>query len=332
MKKAFLFAMTFAGTFIGAGFATGQEIMSFFVLKSSGGIVFYIISCFLMTFICKRTADLCEKGALFFYKDLFGEFMGKFVFLISMLSLFSCFAATVAATGSLLSGENIMSFYEGAILMALLSVFICNHGIEGLYAVNGILTPFIIVFSVIFGLLSALNPEVQSVMSVSRAGKRILIPLWYGVLYAGYNVFSLIPVSIAAGKVKRAGYIIAFSVTAVAGAAVFLAISANLHTAILYELPFFETVRHISRISGKIYFFVLLFSLVTTASSCLYGFVNGIEALFKIKRKSIYIICAGGLFLSIPMGLSGIVRIVYPLFGAAGAAVILRILLKNKKK
>lgn len=332
MKKAFLFAMTLTGTFIGAGFATGQEILSFFVMQSPAGAVFYVFSCFIMLLICRMTAGREGVSAPEFYEELFGRKTGNAVFLISIFSLFACFSAAASGTGRLFEEFFALTYFEGVAAMIIVSILICRWGIEGLYVLNCILTPVIVLLSAVFGFISAANPDTVAVANVLHSTERMVTPAISAVLYAGYNIFPLIPVCLGAGEKDIRGYAVAFFVCSAAGIAVCLSLRTHYDAALLHELPFLSAVGGISSFASKAYSAVLLFALLTTAASCFYGFENGMREFFKIKRESIYIIAFAGLILMLPFGFSGIIQRVYPVFGAVGSAVMLFVVLKCRKK
>jgi hypothetical protein len=111
VKNSFSFAMTIVGTLIGAGFATGQELFSFFILRGGNSYIYFFISVMMMLlssliiYIYARNKNIRNIDNLFY--KLFGTWGASLFTLIITLFLFSCFTVTAAGAGVLFE-ENIL--------------------------------------------------------------------------------------------------------------------------------------------------------------------------------------------------------------------------------
>lgn len=143
MKQSVMVAFSYIAASIGAGFASGAEVVSFFVGYGKESIIGVILSCVLFAvFSCIMLKDCIE------YKiSDFGEYLNLImpdfckkitdtvVFVFMAISL----AAMSAAAGEILKDIFMLPNFLGVIIFSMLCVFLLNFSVAGLTKINGIL-------------------------------------------------------------------------------------------------------------------------------------------------------------------------------------------------
>ncbi len=320
MLQSFLFAFTLVGTFVGAGFATGQEMVSFFLLKNPENPLYFILSSLILFIALKIAAKISESDdTRSFYTKLFGKAFGSFLFLVSVVSLFICYGASAAGMGSIFFESFSLPYLLGAAILMLISFAAAGKGIKGINILNSILTPIIIISVVFFGLISATSTTAELITFKKNPGNSLV----YALLYAGYNIFPLIPITL---KKKKAtlSIILAFVFTSLCGTILFFALKEHINIALSSSVPFQEIIKSISKALGDIYAPVICIALATTGASCLYGFISHIEK--RVRKFPLYIILIAATLLFLLFGFKQTVRIIYPISGIFGVILIVRIL------
>ena len=170
MKNSLIFAFTVIGTIIGAGYATGQELFSFFIIKSNNGLWYFLFSSFLLItmsitiFLYSKNRKIYSTENLF--SNLFNKTLSKISIIISTLFLFACFCVTSAGTGSLFKESLNFPYFFGVITIILITYAAMQFDINGVFFINAMLTPVVIVSILLLGTLS-LNQthDVSSIFS-----------------------------------------------------------------------------------------------------------------------------------------------------------------------
>lgn len=288
------------GTCIGAGFLSGAELVRFFptspvlpaVLLSS--LLFFALT---SLFLLLGREHGGYHGALV---ALFGRGALPVKGILSLLSLIPC-AGMLAGLDALLPRFSPLLSLSG---LALVLLFL-RRGMKGISLLNAVLVPLLLAFVVAYArggtLNSALLPRGASGM---------------GAVYAGMNVLLAVPVLADVGKEAKRPVLSAFLASVLIAGCACLVLGAILREgegALRAELPFLRAM------GGKGAFCAAsALAILTSLGSSLYPLLRLCDGLRGKKRnaaKGIVPIAAFGLS---RLGLSGIVRIFYPVLGAAG--------------
>ena len=77
-KNILKIAFIYTGTLLGAGFATGKELVSFFAIFDKFGIIGFFISCFLLSFCAISILNCVYSTNAITYKDFMSSLFGKY--------------------------------------------------------------------------------------------------------------------------------------------------------------------------------------------------------------------------------------------------------------
>ena len=141
-------AATYIGTVVGAGFATGQEILQFFTKFGIMGLAGILVSTIMFILFGYIIMDLGKKlGAhshleIIKYSD--NGMTGKIVDSIITFFLFGSFTSMIAGTGALFIQQFGLTSLMGNILMAVITAVTVLTGINGVINSISFVVPFLL--------------------------------------------------------------------------------------------------------------------------------------------------------------------------------------------
>lgn len=339
---------TYIGAVIGAGYATGQEVLQFFVGYGYKGIIGVILAGLLFCVFGVLFMELGHKLQVSNHKPvltyLCGNFVGKLFDLIIVFFLFGVYTIMIAGGGAALNqyfGINLFvgkTIITAAVLVTLLLGFssaLTALGITSQLIIGVTLTvSCIVIFSDFSGIRSA--NEVLKHIDVAQA-----TPFWWSsaVIYVSYCTIPTIPVLIAIGNTESNMDVIIKSgifggVALGAGIlCLMLALLSKLKHIYYLQIPFLEIANHIHPIIGIILVVIILAAVYTTAVPMLYGISARYtkEGTHRFRLFTILLAIAAFILSIFPFNV--LVGTVYPLMGYIGLVVmfsaIYKVLLKK---
>lgn len=347
LKNIYKTIFVIIGTIIGAGFASGQEIYSFFNIYGIKGIIGIFISAVLISYIIYKTFNIIIKNDINNYQEFLTEIIPKkfaknriLKFTINnIINIFLLISFNIMISGFatyFLQELNIKKIY-GSILVIVLLLIILSKNIEGVVKINLYLIPILIIFIVFLGSKQIVNIDVQSV----RQYKPISFIL-SSVLYASYNSISLVPILISLKKYINNNNEIKFIsiinaiILIILSIIIFFLMNSYICEIENIEIPIVYIANMLGSIFKYIYGLVILMAIFTTAVSTGYGFLNNVTKTKKNYNTLLLIICILAIVIS-QLKFSNLINILYPIFGYLGIIQIIFIIyktntLKNKFK
>lgn len=328
MKDIFVCVFIIIGTVIGAGFASGQEILSFFNRFGSWGMAGIFLACSIMGLVTTIMIVLINKNKIENYEELVNK--SEFIIGIMQIFLFMCFSIMMAG----LITFFVQSFGVSDIVSKIISFFLCVvlllKRFEGIEKVNAILIPL-----VILGILLLLFNRYDA--SVLDLNGEIVIPASFtnnwcisALLYASYNLIILFPVltnfkryNLSVMKAIIVGGIFTFFLTVMAMIIYF--VCDKFYPEILtIEIPTLRIAQLCGNYISVFYSAVILFAILTTAFSTGYSFLS--MKAEKNYVRNVFIMCIAALMFS-NIGFAELINTFFPLFGILGIAQIVIIII-----
>jgi uncharacterized membrane protein YkvI len=332
--KSIQIAATYIGTVVGAGFASGQEILAFFTSYGHWGTVGILLATVLFVWLGYKmmwiSYRLKTPSYESFNQRLFGPALGRAINLLVFITLFGVTTVMLAGAGSILEEQFKLPYLAGVSATALLGILVLRQGLERLLTVNSIIVPTMLLFS----LLILFNGNANSPLPVQ-------VPttfefLWKAVLYVSFNLAMaqsvLIPIgcSIRDPRVlKRA----AFLGGSCLGGMLIIAHSAmlaNWDDVRFMDIPIVYITDQWNAPLQYFFVFVLYSEIYTTMISNVYGIAQQLTELFAVREQVCYIVLFSVSFLLCLVGYSQLLLFLYPLFGYLGLATLFRISLLNR--
>jgi uncharacterized membrane protein YkvI len=345
LKNVLTISMVIIGSIIGAGFASGQEINSFFYKFGIIGILGIIISIFLISLIIYKVFLIIKKENINTYKNFLeiifeNKINNKNKYLnisnitniIINIFLIISFFIMIAGFGAYFEQEYNMNAVIGSGILAVICLIIFMNNIEGLVKINKYLVPILIFFMIIIGMRNINNINIIEINN-EKIMQNIFPAILSGITYASYNILLLIPVLITLkNKIKKNNIFFISIFTGI----ILLVLSLIIYFLLInikininkIEMPAVYVVGKYFPELKKIYEFIIITSILTTA------FSEGISILENIsKNKKSYtqfavVLCITSVIFS-KIGFSNLINLLYPIFGILGFSQIF-IILKYK--
>ena len=320
MLKAILVII---GTIIGAGFASGKEIFTFFNVYGIYGILGIFLAELLIGFIIYKTFNIILKCNISRYSNFISVVITKSNFgnlvicNIVNIFLFISFVVMVAGFSAYFSQEFNLPNIFGAVIISVLAFLTFLKSIQGIVKINTYFIPFLIIIVLLLGLnnLTCFNNFEFHTTYVSFP--------WFisSFLYASYNLIIVIPILISLNKyvctIKKAKMVSigVFFFLFIMSIILFFVLNNYFFNIEDIELPTVLIATKTGIIFKYVCGFTILIAIFTTAISSGYSFLS----YFNIQNRKWYIIlCFLLCFISILLsniGFSYLLNLLYPILG-----------------
>lgn len=200
---AFQIAAVYVGTVVGAGFATGREIVEFFTRFGFIGFVGILMSGYIFIYLGSKLMRISAKIGARSYQEfnvyLFGKYIGSVINIVMLIMLLGVCAVMLSGAGAVFSEQLGLSKAIGLMVTIGLSILVMIVGIKGLFAVNTIVVPVMIGFSFLLMFLSVKLPnfleQIVFIPYVEDGWKAVVAPFSYTALNLGLAQAVLVPVA-----------------------------------------------------------------------------------------------------------------------------------------
>lgn len=332
MKKSFVFTFTMAiiSAIVGAGFASGKEIFTFFAKYSFWGIPLVLI-CGLMFFwvffmFSKIGQEIKPKSISDLTSKIFGK-AGTMVDIAFVISSFITLSSMLAGADSAMQmtfGER-YTFCYASIAICLASTVLVSFGLKHIYKMTDILIPTMLVFIMLvcgaflfFGQHQSASPSNFS----GHAFEMALSPLLYVAMNTFTNIFIIAKSGMYLDKkqTKKATILSAIMLTGMI-LLTLVCILLGGNDIILADMPMLKLAFSVNSFFGISYSVILFFAIFTTIIVSGYTIVAWLNNFVKSKFLCCAITMTVGFVFS-RFGFSTIVSIFYPMEGIFGAIFI----------
>ncbi|WP_027339664.1 YkvI family membrane protein [Halonatronum saccharophilum] len=332
MKKSLQVALIYIGAVIGAGFASGQEILQFFVIYGNKGLFGILLSALFFSFLGVSFLSMSYNLNVNDYKELFYKVGGKRVGFLSdwILTLFLVGSLIVMLSGSKEVVGELFAIPGGlGLLLTIIIVAGANYyGVEGIVKLNVIFIPLLI------GILVFTSINLTEAFDYNFKEEVIgLRWLSSSFIYTGYNLILaltvLLPLTLEYDKKELLSGIFIGGVL-LGGLALTIA-----HILYLYypaisksEVPVLNIIYVYKRGLYYPYAITLWAAMITTATCNLYVLVDRLNKDYNISRgKGLFYI----LFLIVPitrLPFSKLVELIYPQLGRISLGLFSLLMIK----
>ncbi len=327
----FKIAATFIGTIIGAGFASGQEILQFFGYYGLSGIAGVILTAILFTvygYIILYIGYKCQaKSHQEVLKYVGGDWLGNLMDIVITLFLLGTFTAMVAGGGAIIKEQFNYPFFLGNIIMLVVSMGTTILGLKGIMNAVSSMVPLLLIsifvlpvytiYQESFSFLLNLNEVVIMDGPVSN---------WFlsGLIYVSYNLILSIAVMGPMGaEVQNKKH---FKRAAVMGGiglglgafAILLPLLSNMPEIINYEIPLIYITDDFAFWIQIFYSLILLIEIYTTAVGNLFGVAARFRSSYGLSYQTNVIIIGGIALIFSQFGFSNLIHYFYPVVGYTG--------------
>lgn len=328
-------AAIYGSIFLGAGFASGQELMQYFAYFGRLGLFGIMIAGLLFAFTGWAVLRICKREGLENYHQLmcylFGPKFGKLMECMVSIFLFCLLVAMLAGAGATGHEAFGFSFSLSALITALLVFLVLCFGLNGIVKINLYLAPFMLLGGIFIGLFSFFT-YARPVFAILSAGTLTIAWILSAVIYASYNLVTGVPILAAVSKIATTkkdamiGGLLGGGIITLVGICMVLPIFLHYTTVVRLEIPFLYIAAYHGDIFRLFYLAVLISAIITTAACNAFAVSEWLKAQgFSGRIKIAAGICIAALVFS-HIGFSNIVAYVYPAFGFLGLFKIIVVL------
>ena len=325
-------ASVYGGLILGAGFASGREIVSFFVAYGYMGIVGLLLSGVIFSFVGFAVMDICMQEKIDSYNDFIkktmGNGLGSVMETLVMIFIFVLLCAMLAAGGAVFRQIFGTPDILGATIIAVLCFITILFDLQGFIKINTLLIPILVIGGMAIGLYSIIQQPSLSFLEGERN------PAWIrgAIIYASYNIIAAITVLCELRKLgidrrtAKLGSILGGIFMTSLG--ICLAIALYMHyPATTTEIPVLTIVSQYGSFMYILYFIILFTAIYTTAIGNAFSLVNYLKARTTLNTLLIKVMVLTVAVIFSRIGFSNFISTVYPAFGYMGLFKILVIVL-----
>lgn len=326
----------FISLMVGAGFATGRELLTFFAKSGALGVAGFAVSCAVLALCGWAVMDITFRRRIRGYSEFMSLVLGKrlgrvMVFLVNIF-IFVMMATMFSGFGEAMTQAVSFNYSAGVIFMAALCFLTFLFDLKGIVRVSAVLAPVLVVGGLFFGIFQVLT-DTAAVFLPFRTGAFGF--LWPAAIYASYNLLTAVSVLSTMGNeivsrktAKRAAFI-SGAVIFILGLAFLAPIYLNFNMLRDVPVPLLALAERGGGGIEAVYLVVLIAAIFTTSVSSGFAVIEWLHPLVKkrLSRTAVKILVTLAGVLLAHIGFNAFIEKAYPLFGYIGLFQIAAILL-----
>ncbi len=334
-SRIFGISLSFVGLLVGAGFATGQEVVQYFTSFGAMGIWGTVIAGAVMTL---AGTVFLQLGSYFHasehnrvFREVTHPIMSKMLDVAVILTLFAVGFVMLAGAGSNMEQQFGWPTWLGSALMVVLVMVTGMFDVNRVSKVIGAVTPTVIIAVLVVGIYTVLNlpDDPGAVMAVAQENESPINNWLVSALnYNGLALILSVSMSLVIGgdhlsprEAGKGGFIggIIYSIM------MLIAMSALLLNADKIagsEIPMLTLVNEIHPILGLFMAIVIYMMIFNTAIGMFYALGKRLSAGRESRYRLIFILgCLLGFAVSFA-GFKTLMVYVYPVLGYIGIIMV----------
>ncbi len=328
--NAFQIASAYIGVTIGAGFASGQEVLQFFSLFGPSSFAAIVLASFLFAafalIILKTGSRLKATSHREVVVHAGGKVVGLAVDLTITFFLFGSFVAMLAGAGASAGQQFGFQPLYGSVFMASISLATVLFGLSGILSALSFLVPVMLAgIAAVFVAVLLSYPAGLREIGLFAQPWAAVIPYWplSAVTYVSYNLVMAVAILSPMGKLARSKADLERG--AVAGGIVLGAgiLAINLSILLIpesfgYSIPMNYVASRLSPLAGSVYAVILLAAVYSTAVGGLYGFSARLTDPAGPRFRLLAVVITVAAVAASAVGFTNLVRFLYSGVGVAG--------------
>ena len=331
---------TFIGMIVGVGFASGQELMSFFGNFGIMGYVGVAIMGFGYFMLGLMGALTARRMNTPYYDVVFAPKNNKYFrwfsnAVVIVLGLFGVLPIMYAGGGSVLETQFGIPMMVGSIFTAVITYLSVIFGTRGFVNSLNATVPVLVITTVVICIYLFINPFPVEV-EFTPISNNSLLQNWFisALLYLSYNVICGIAVVVPLGSLAKneksiiIGSLLSGVVLAVMAFFCAGAIIENYSLVKDADMPTVAMAQELSPVAGVIYSIAIYLAVFTTAAACLFALDVQLDRLFervpkiKMSKPLALLIISVAAYMGSYIGFVTLVNVLYPFTGYFGFIVI----------
>ena len=334
-KKYLSAAFAYVGVIVGAGLASGQDLLQYFLAYGAIGLI-GIAALGVLNVIFGAVA--LQLGSYYrsdnhdvVFEQIARPALRRIIDVVLVFSAFTMGFVMLAGAGANLEQQFGLPAWAGSALCAVLVVLTAFLNFDRIMKVIGVFTPIIMVAIAVLMIYSLVTPH-ASVAELDAAARNVT-PALPNLVFSTLNYFALCVVGgiamafvlggsiLRIGEARRAGHIGGVLIALVLGADA-VALYLNVDRIWNFDVPALEIARSVHPAFAFGYTLVIFALIYNTAFSLFYStarrFSGGSTARLRIVLIAVVAVGYAASF----MGFKKLVGVMYPIIGWLGVALL----------
>ncbi|WP_106766293.1 hypothetical protein [Paenibacillus faecalis] len=322
--RVFQIAFTYIGTIVGAGFATGREILQFFTQYGHWATITILFSTMLFIWLGTKMMTISRKIKAKSYEDLnkhlFGERLGGSISLVMLVILLGVNSIMLAGAGSVFMENFNLNYQTGLIITIVGAFFILRKGIKSILYMNSLVVPMMLILSLLIISQTLNTPGATRFLTLTT--DHSLPSAWIApLLYTAFNLVMAMPVLVPLGsqtdsaRAVRWGGIIGGAGVGFMLMSAHFAMSAQMPGITQFEIPMGNIAYQLGWFVQTVYVILIFLEIFSTFVADVYGITLQIQQRTSLSQQTIVIGIMVFCYFFSQFGFSSLLSVLYPLFG-----------------
>lgn len=323
-KQSVQIAFTYIGTVVGAGFASGREIVEFFVQYGFQGFVGILVAALLFVWAGVRVMIVAFRLKANSYQEmnnyLFGRVVGPLFNLILLAVLLGTSAVMLAAIGTLFHGSFHLPAQAGIWLSMVWIYLVTRRGLAAIHSVNSLFVPTLIGFTLLIFFYSEpwhADTANQMIVEPGNPWTWLRSPLAYAALNVSLAQAVLVPI----GRESRSERpLILGGMLGGLGIGLLLllaywSMSVHMPAVVTADMPMIYILTGLGRGVALLFALLVFAEIFSTLVANVFGIVQQLKQWISLPPTLLILVILAVCYLISLVGFPSLLSILYPFFG-----------------
>ena len=338
-KKSIQLAAIFVGSVVGAGFATGREIVEFFSRYGASGMVGILIAgigfIYFGVKIMLLAIRLEARNFSQLNRQIFGPVFSPIVDLIMFIMLLGVSVVMLSGSGSVFQEQLHWPKEVGIFLTIFLSLIVLVRGTKGLVFVNMAVVPMIMFCTFLLAGKSFFLPDFfAKVFDGGKFEGRVILS---ALAYVSFNITLTMAVLVPAAtdigdrRAVRLGGIMGGGILTVVLLASHVTL-VQLDDLTMYQIPMAMIMKNLASFLYLFFILVIYGEIFTSIIGNIYGVERFVKKFVTVSPLWVGIILFSVIYGFSKMDYGDLLSTLYPLFGYMSIIFLVLLLFQREPK
>lgn len=334
-KKTISIILAYVGVLTGAGLASGQEIMQYFISFGKDGLYglvgIGVLHIFVGGIVLQLGSHFVAQSHIDVLEEVSEKFVTKFMDFALILNCFLMGFVMIAGAGSNLEQQFGLAPWIGSLICTLLIIVVGMMDFEKVTKVIGFFTPLVLVFTLVGAIYTIVkaNPDFEALDVLGKSMGSSLPNIAVSTInYFGLCMISSISMAFVLGGSRtdssqaRAGGMLGGGLVAILTALVGLTLFFALNDVKDADIPMQIILNNVHPYMGLAMSLIIFGMIFNTAISLFYSAAKRLSLTEEKFKRNLVIFTLLGFALSF-MGFKKLMALLYPILGFLGLILII---------
>ncbi|THF83349.1 YkvI family membrane protein [Cohnella fermenti] len=317
-------AFTFIGTVVGAGFATGREVMQFFTRFGHWGALMILVSTALFVWLGSKmmltAAEIKAKSFEDMNRHLFGDRAGAWVSHLMLIVMLGVNSVMLAGAGSVFSEHLNLGYQTGLLVTMFACFFLLRKGMSAILTINSIVVPLMMIFTSLLVAHALNGPGADRWLTLQTDASpwaAWMSPLLYAAFNLSMSQAVLVPLGHAISDpvaLKRGAWLGGIGIGAMLLAG-HLTLSSQMPGVLQYDIPMGGIAREVGALIHWIFVLLIFMEIFTTLVADIYGLTLQLQERIHLSKMWLTLGVLLFCYTAGQFGFGPLLTTLYPMFG-----------------